>query len=94
MPRKKTAVEYTLTYQIPLEDTGWALKQNIAYRTDTHKVSVPVLIRNELEKDIALPGMKQSYRNSGWTVTETDAGFRCECDGYVNEYADIRIVKY
>lgn len=94
MARRKTAVAYTLTYHIPLDDTGWALKHNIAYRTDTHKVSVPVPLHSELETDVSLSRMMQSYRNSGWTVTATGTGFRCECDGYVNEYADIRIVKY
>lgn len=92
MPRKKIAVEYTLTYHIPLEDTGWPLKHNVAYRTDTHKVTNPTIIRSTYG-DWALDQMRESYRNSGWTVTETDTGFRCEHDGYVNEYADIRIVR-
>lgn len=93
MTRLKTTVEYTLTYQIPLEDTGWSLTHNIAYRTATHKVTHPKLIRST-NGDLDLNRMRQSYRNSGWTVTETDSGFRCECDGYVNEYADIRIVRF
>lgn len=90
---KRTACEYTLTYHIPLTDSGWPLKHNIAYRTDTHKASAPTPIRKTYG-DLTLSDLRAVYQSDGWTVSETNNGFRCEKDGYINEYADIRIVKY
>lgn len=93
MPRKKkTALQYELTYHIPLEDSGWPKRHNIAYRTENHMVTAPTTVTKTFG-DLSMDGVKAIYKEDGWAVTEAENGFLCERDGVVNEYTNLRIVR-
>lgn len=81
---RKKALEYDLVYHIPVTDTFWPKKHNIAYRTETHMVTNPVRIRDTYNAD--LKPVLSILKQDGWNIVETQNGFLCEKEAVKIEY--------